>query len=285
MDRKDPVVQRESLERWVADQRLTVRERLIRRAPKRFDVEFAVCGIFRDEGPYLDEWIEFHRARGAERFYLYDNRSTDGWGSEAPDVQVKPWPDHPGQFSAYADCLDEHRRDTRWIAFIDIDEFLFSPTGDSLPDVLAGFGNVSSVCANWRVYGTSGHQEPTFPVTEKYLWRAGDDYPRNRIVKSVVYPLLTSSRVQTAHVFRTYGAPVGEDGKPVSSALRDPPTAELLRVNHYETRSVSEFRRKRKLDDTRGKSRTEWEVAVPPNEILDPVLAESPYTDRPQSER
>lgn len=32
-----------------------------------------ICAIFKEEAPYLPEWIEFHRLMGVERFFLYDN--------------------------------------------------------------------------------------------------------------------------------------------------------------------------------------------------------------------
>ena len=35
------------------------------------------CTIYRDDAAYLAEWIEFHRLVGVERFFLYDNGSTD----------------------------------------------------------------------------------------------------------------------------------------------------------------------------------------------------------------
>src|SRR5919108_3802620 len=41
------------------------------------DHYLAACAIYRDEAPYLSEWIEFHRLVGFERFYLYDNLSSD----------------------------------------------------------------------------------------------------------------------------------------------------------------------------------------------------------------
>src|SRR5262245_39414677 len=52
------------------------------RRPIRPTIGLAVCGIFRDEGPYLAEWVTFHRCQGVDRFYLYDNLSTDDWRSE-----------------------------------------------------------------------------------------------------------------------------------------------------------------------------------------------------------
>src|SRR5947208_1673525 len=72
-------------------------------------VTLAVCAIFRDEAQYLAEWVTFHRLQGVERFYLYDNLSTDAWEHTLePEissgiVDVQPWPYVPGQGSAYDD--------------------------------------------------------------------------------------------------------------------------------------------------------------------------------------
>lgn len=42
-----------------------------------FKYEVTVCAVFKDEAPYIREWVEFHMAQGVERFYLYDNLSYD----------------------------------------------------------------------------------------------------------------------------------------------------------------------------------------------------------------
>src|SRR5262249_58542936 len=52
-------------------------------------IGLAVCAIFRDEARYLAEWVSFHRVQGVERFYLYDNRSSDDWrGGRGPGVRA-----------------------------------------------------------------------------------------------------------------------------------------------------------------------------------------------------
>jgi Glycosyltransferase family 92 len=227
-------------------------ERLIRSVAylrRSWPITLAVGAIFRDEARYLPEWISFHRAQGVERFYLYENNSSDDWEPAlrpfSEIIELHRWPEQAGQYSAYADCLDRHRRDTRWIAFIDADEFLFSPTGRSLPDVLSDFKRVPGVTANWRIYGTNGHAvPPEGSVVENYPIAEPEDDPTNELVKSIVFPALTSSRVENPHVFRHYGLPVGEDRKPVTRAHRSPPTADLLRVNHYITRSQQEWEAK-----------------------------------------
>src|SRR6185437_4229751 len=54
---------------------LTVR--LIERASGDFKYPLAVCAIFREEAPFLDEWIAFHHGIGVRHFYLYNNFSSD----------------------------------------------------------------------------------------------------------------------------------------------------------------------------------------------------------------
>jgi hypothetical protein len=225
-------------------------------------VYLSICAIYRNEAPYLREWVEFHRLVGAERFFLYNNRSTDEHEEMlAPlvadgTVQVRDWPAFPGQRTAYEHCLAAHRDETRWIAFIDIDEFLFSPTGRPLPEVLAGMEQWPGIGVNRLRFGTSGHKtRPDGLVIENYTERA----PRSPyLVKSVVDPRRTK-RCQTVHVFVYEDGPgVDEQGRPLVYREGAPPpgmppeaasftetfTAELLRINHYATRSEEEFRRK-----------------------------------------
>jgi Glycosyltransferase family 92 len=210
-------------------------------------IGLAVCATFRDEARYLAEWVSFHRIQGVEHFYLYDNRSGDDWRSElepeiaAGIVEVQHWPFVPAQGRAYEDCLRRHRDDARWIAFIDIDEFLFSPTGRPLPEILRTFDTHPGVVVNRRGYGTSGFKhQPEGLVVESYLWRARDDQQGG--VKSIIHPR-SAVGWGSAHYFQLRGKPVGEDRRPVDYVLTAPRT-DLLRINHYFTKSEEEFRRK-----------------------------------------
>jgi len=226
-----------------------LRERWPRPLGTRPPIELAICAIFRDEGRYLAEWVTFHRLQGVERFYLYENRSSDDWRPEiepeidAGIVEVIHFPFVPAQGRAYEDCLRRHRDDARWIAFIDVDEFLFSPSGNPLPDVLQEFDMHPGVVVSRRTYGTNGFENPPDGlVIENYLTRAADDHPGNRWVKSIVNPRSTEGW-GSAHHFRLRGRPVGEDGRPVDYLLREP-TVDLLRINHYYAKSVAEYRYK-----------------------------------------
>jgi hypothetical protein len=221
----------------------------------------SACAIYRDEAHYLREWVEFHRLVGVERFYLYNNRSTDDHRRvlapriEDGSVVVTDWPLYPGQKAAYDHCIELHRDESRWIAFFDIDEFLFSPTGLQLPEVLAGYEQWPGIGVNRVRFGTSGHKvRPSGLVIENYVRRA----PLSRyLVKSIVDPRRTS-RCRTAHIFEyTDGVAVDENGRPLvhapdapadippeQASFTEPFTARRLRINHYATRSEEEFRRK-----------------------------------------
>src|SRR6478672_10434930 len=97
-----------------------------------------VAAIYRWEAENLREWVAFHRVVGVDRFFLYDNASEDDHLEalapfvEDGSVTVHPWPVFPGQGSAYDHALARHGGEVRWIAFLDVDEFFFSPTGRPL---------------------------------------------------------------------------------------------------------------------------------------------------------
>jgi Glycosyltransferase family 92 len=214
----------------------------------------SVCAIYRDEGPYLREWIEFHRLVGVERFFLYDNGSQDGHLDvlrpyiDEGTVVLHPWPLFPGQRQAYRHCLSRHGRESRWIAFIDLDEFLFSPTGRPVSEVLVDYESWPGVGVNWAVFGTSGHRaRPSGPVIENYLYRT-EDPQYNRWIRCVVDPSrVTHCRGPHFFLFDE-GHAVDEEGRPIAGPrpVTETVTFARLRVNHYRTKSEEEFRERAK---------------------------------------
>jgi hypothetical protein len=212
----------------------------------------SICAIYRDEAPYLREWVEFHRLVGAERFFLYDNGSRDDHRSvlapyvEQGTVVLHDWPVFPGQLQAYDHALRQHGAGSRWIAFLDLDEFLFSPTGSPLPEILAGYEQYPAVGANWSVFGTSGHVEkPEGLVIENYVWRCLQSQEGNRQIKSIVDPSRALHARDPHHFEYAGGAQaVDENEEPIRYARNAAASWQRLRVNHYFTRSEQEFKAK-----------------------------------------
>jgi hypothetical protein len=139
---------------------------------KHYKKDLAVALIFRDEAPYLKEWIEYHRLLGVERFYLYNNESTDNYREVlAPYIKKKivelfEWHgDHSAmpkwnaiQCLAYVNAVKRAKKDrVKWIAIIDSDEFLVPAQENSLVDLLERYDSpdIGGVRVRWVMFGTS----------------------------------------------------------------------------------------------------------------------------------
>jgi hypothetical protein len=148
---------------------------LLRNRRRKFRYELTACTMFQNEAPYLDEWLTLHRGVGVEHFYLYNNRSTDNY-REVLDpwirkglVTLLDWPGFGGQVAAFNDCIRRFRMQARWIAFLDADEFLFSPEARDLRTILPRYESFPAIFVYWILFGSGGHQSrPKGSVIENY---------------------------------------------------------------------------------------------------------------------
>ncbi|RLA57881.1 MAG: hypothetical protein DRR04_12105 [Gammaproteobacteria bacterium] len=275
----------------------------------------AICAIFRNEAPYLAEWVAFHQLLGVEHFFLYDNNSNDDYAAvlqpfiEAGTVTVHQWPvpfHEKAQRKAYAHCLKSVRHSVRWLAFIDVDEFLFAPRDDTLAKALPDYESWPGVVVHWQNYGSSGRQlHSREPVIERFPWRARSNWVRNRKVKSIVDPSRTTAPLGVHHFEYADGARAVDETKrevrikprsrykkrlkpwygklgpllqyidPYSAANVDSKviSVERLRINHYPVKSHQEFlgktaykKEKRRYEDV------DYFAYHDRNEIYDPVI-------------
>jgi hypothetical protein len=234
------------------------------------------------EAPYLLEWLEFHKIVGVQRFYLYENGDGNDIAGivqpylESGEVVLHDWPVAPGQLPAYAHCLQTYSQASEWIAFIDLDEFLFPTVGDDLKAILGEFATAPGVGVNWLMFGTSGHSvRPAGLQIENFTKRAETDFIANRHIKSIVRPDRVIPPVNP-HFFNCKDdteSTVTEEFLPLprASAMTDYVSVGKLRINHYFTRSREDMRQKMlrgRSDD--GTSRT-WDFleAHDRNEVED----------------
>lgn len=214
--------------------------------------------IFQDDSKYLPEWIEFHYSQGVEHFYLYNNKSHDNyklhlqpyilqglvdlieWPFES--TSVHEWNDV--QCSAYMHCIQEDGGKSKWIAILDSDEFLFSPTGSPLPEILANFKKFSGVSVNWVMYGTSGVASvfPGEKLIEKLTMRGFLNRGDNKHVKTIVRPkdVVSCTNPHYFH-FKEGCYAVRENKEPIYGPLADSISVSFLRINHYWSRDRDFF--------------------------------------------
>lgn len=212
---------------------------------KKFDNDLSVVAIMKNEGAYLKEWLDFHILVGVQKFYLYDNESTDDT-KQVLDPYIKKgivdytyWPGAAQQILAYRDAVNRHSNDSRWMAFIDLDEFVFSLKYDNLVDYLKTLPKFGALIVGWMIYG-SGNQKEKKPglVIERFKMHADKTWG----VKSIVNPRMIL-RITNPHTYEVAGFTIDENGKRLGfiDQTNNPPSCNIIRCNHYVTKSYEEF--------------------------------------------
>ena len=224
----------------------------------------AVCAIAKNEGPYFKEWLDWHSSQGVEKFYIYDNESTDCTRDvlapyiESGVVEYIYYPGYRRQIAAYDDCIDRHRFDTRWLAFIDLDEFIVPLRDRSITEFLTGFEDSPVVEINWLIYGSGGAEKKSpAPVMERFRHHSLPSHKLNRHVKSIVNPRRVFTMTGCHEAARIDGVAADSHGDPITRNFRErEPQQDVIRINHYAVRSKEEFIEKQNRGRASGSQRT-----------------------------
>ncbi len=230
-----------------------------RRPPTR---RICILTTLRDEGPYLLEWIAYHRQLGVEHFFVYSNDNKDGSDklldalarngvitfienrAATENIQIK----------AYSHCLAINPAilDYEWCALLDGDEFLTLRPGyfDTIDDYLTWQERnpVDVIALPWAIFWSNGHLRWTddFSIARfnrqnhgsglgKSIFRTNKvtfSYPHNPGSQDVSVPLCVRDSMGDALTYPR-GRLTGHD-LPTSRY-------EAAWINHYFTRSAEEL--------------------------------------------
>lgn len=215
-------------------------------------MNLAICSIQRNRAQWLPEWISFHYVVGFRKFYIFLHSCTDDSErvikglSKYFDISVfivSNDVDRP-QLAAYKYCYKNYGDSHDWIAFIDGDEFLFSPNSINISNHLSLFSNkldVGALGIYWVCFGSSGHMhEPKGLMTDSYRWRAELNFQDNKHFKSIVKggdsPYFNVT--QNSHFFVTSKKTYDTRMRNLVYGKSDfEPCYERLQINHYVTQS------------------------------------------------
>ena len=128
----------------------------------------AIVTTMKNEGPFILEWIAYHRAIGVDDFLIYTNDCTDGTDTMLDLLQskglcqhrVNPWvpggalkPQHAALQAAESEPVMQN---CGWGICMDVDEFINVKIGDgSLGALYAAMGDANMISLTWRLIGNS----------------------------------------------------------------------------------------------------------------------------------
>jgi len=216
----------------------------------------SICAIFRDESPYLRQWIEYHLIVGFEHFYLYNNFSEDDYGTVLKGyidngvVTLIDWPIKQGQMAAFKDCANRFASETQWIAFIDLDEYVVPNHYDNICDFLRPFELKRPVIIGyWRYFGSSGRvsRDVNGLIIEDFVvcWKKYSAI--GKCFFNTSYEYLDNYRGGYMHEMwarrrGVYLPPVNCFGRPCVFGVHSVPTDDLpVQINHYLLKSYEEY--------------------------------------------
>ncbi len=231
---------------------------------KKYNV--CVCAIFKNEAQYLREWVEYNHLVGIDHFYLYNNNSEDDYQSvlrpyiESGLVTLLPWEKNHAQIECYRDGISRFKDETKWICFLDIDEFVVPVADDNVQTFLKKFEkNRGSVICYWKMFCSSGkmNRDRLTLVTEnfKVCWPKMDSVgkcfyntkfdidfedPKNGLLHHMMW----------TNYKGVLCPPVNVDGKFILYNMHKVPSKKFpMQINHYFTKSYQEYKEKKAKGD------------------------------------
>ena len=150
----------------------------------------AIVTTMKNEGPFILEWLAYHRAIGFDDIIVYTNDCTDGTDTMLQMLERKgicQWrenrfqemdlkPQHAALQSAEQEDVI---RQAKWATCIDVDEFVNIKVGDGTLDALfAAVPDANMIAMTWRLFGNGDvHEYVDGPITEQFL-RCAPEYAR-----------------------------------------------------------------------------------------------------------
>jgi hypothetical protein len=134
--------------------------------------EVVLVSAMRNEGPFILEWVAYHRVIGIGQIIVASNGSTDGSDellqalAEAGEItflRTSPAHREAPQIAALRTFEAEiGYRPGAWYMWLDADEFLNIHVGDrSVAALLEAMGKAEALMLNWRLFGSGGND--SFP--------------------------------------------------------------------------------------------------------------------------
>ena len=141
----------------------------------------SIVTTMKNEGPFILEWLAYHRVIGVKGFLVYTNDCTDGTDTFLDLLQDKGYVQHRDNPFKGTDLKPQHAalqaaeeepliRDAEWAICMDVDEYINIKTGDGTLDALyKAVGDANMISCTWRLFGNADvHEFKDSPIIEQF---------------------------------------------------------------------------------------------------------------------
>ncbi|MEL7116415.1 MAG: glycosyltransferase family 2 protein [Pseudomonadota bacterium] len=225
---------------------------------------YTLVATAKNEGPYLFEWVAYHRMIGFDTILIFQNDSDDGTDKtlrlmhEMGLVHYRYNRAMPGrhQVKAYITASRNaafQRSD--WAIALDLDEFLRIRVGRGhLDDLMGALPEADEVLLNWRRFGDAGHDRLTRDLVTTRFTRAepADNIARGLTAYKALFkprifgrpgihrpkePCVPEDQIRTCNGSGLFEPDFTRGG----FRATDPGLRRLAQVNHYMVRDAASF--------------------------------------------
>ncbi|MGB8622596.1 MAG: glycosyltransferase family 2 protein, partial [Paracoccaceae bacterium] len=150
----------------------------------------AIVTTMKNEGPFILEWIAYHRAIGVQDFLIYTNDCTDGTDTMLKLLQEKGFVQHRENPFRQMDLRPQHAalqvaedetlvQNADWVICMDVDEYINIHAGEGrLADLYRAVDGANMIAITWRLFGNSDiHQFEDRPVIDQFT-RCAPEFAR-----------------------------------------------------------------------------------------------------------
>ena len=220
-----------------------------------------LCCIGRQENLYIREYVEYHKTLGFTNICLFDNnydeeedfRDVIGDYIDEGFVIIKDYRNRKVcQLDAYNECYNTYGGEYDWIAFFDIDEFMFINCEKTIGEYLSRpeFNDFEMIHINWLMFGDNGQvrsdgrgilQRLTqfLDVNHKTLYSFPDSFHIKSIIRggltNVVWSATSHTPMSKLKCCNSYGIACDGDSPFAPYDLRN------AGLRHFTTKTAEEF--------------------------------------------
>ncbi|UWQ82550.1 glycosyltransferase family 2 protein [Leisingera caerulea] len=235
----------------------------------------AIVTTMKNEGPFILEWLAYHRVIGVDNFLVYTNDCTDGTDTMLQMLQEKDLVQHrenpfrgsglKPQHAALQAAEDEPViNNADWLVCMDVDEFINIKCGEGrLADLFAAVGDANMISMTWRLFGNNDVRDFTGDLVLRDFTRCAFEVTRKPHQAWGFKTLFRNTGIfKKLGVHRPKGLKpqLWEDIRWVNGSGRDMPREmfrngwrssmstygyDLVQLNHYAVRSAESFLVKR----------------------------------------